>query len=216
MKRRPRRRAADRGGRARSDMLRIGAVAALLLLPSAGLLRLLQRTAPAGLDPVGGPWTLTDGDGRRVSDRDLRGRFVLIYFGYASCPDVCPTTLGAVAEAMSRLGERAERVQPIFITIDPGHDTARVVGRFAASFGARVIGLTGTASQIHAVEREFRVLAVTRPVVAGDGGYTIDHTSVLLLMGPDGRFVAPLSATDSGEAIASHLARYVGAPPDRS
>ena len=191
-------------------------VTVVLLVLSAGLLRLLGSTALPGRDAVGGAWTLTGGDGRAVSDRDLRGRYLLIYFGYASCPDVCPTTLSAVAEAMRRLGGRAARVQPIFITIDPGHDSAQVVGRFAASFGARLIGLTGTASQIHAVERQFRVIAVTRRLADGEGGYTIDHTSVLLLMGPDGRYLAPLSATDSGAAIAARLTQYVEAPPRRS
>ena len=107
-------------------------------------------------------------------------------------------------------------MQPIFITIDPTHDTSRVVGQFAASFGARVIGLTGTAAQIRDVEREFRVVAVTRPLAAEAGGYTIDHTSVLLLMGPDGRYLAPLSATASGDALASRLAQYVEPPPRRS
>ena len=195
-------------------MLRLGAAAMLLLVLSAGLLRLLDTTAPPGRDAVGGPWTLTDGANRPVSDRDLRGRYLLIYFGYASCPDVCPTTLSAVADAMRRLGERAGRVQPIFITIDPEHDSPRVVGQFAGSFGARVIGLTGTASQIRAVERQFRVVAVTRRLGAGQGGYTIDHTSVLLLFGPDGRYLAPLSATDPGAAIAGRLAQYL-APSGR-
>ncbi len=194
-------------GRDRSNLLLIGAVTMVLLMLSAGLLRLLGRAVPA--DAVGGPWMLTGSDGRSVSDRDLRGRYLLIYFGYASCPDVCPTALSAVADAMRRLGARAARLQPVFITIDPGHDTPRVVGQFAASFGAHVIGLTGTASQIRAVERQFRVLAVTRPAAPGAGGYTIDHTSVLLLIGPDGRYLAPLPATDSGGAIAADLARYV-------
>ncbi len=210
--RRPQRRGAGRAGapgRHRSDLLLLGTVTVVLLVLGAGLLRLLGGVAPAGLDLVGGAWTLTAGDGRRVSDRDLRGRYLLIYFGYASCPDVCPTTLSNVAEAMHRLGERAARVQPIFITIDPGHDTVRVVGQFAASFDARVVGLTGTAAQIRAVEREFRVVAITRRSAGAPGGYTIDHTSVLLLIGPDGRYLAPLPATDSGAAIAARLARYV-------
>ncbi len=193
-------------------MLRIAATALLLLALSAGLLRLLGGTAPVGRDAVGGPWTLTGGDGRPVSDRDLRGRYLLIYFGYASCPDVCPTTLSAVADAMRRLGERAGRVQPVFITIDPEHDSPRVVGQFAGSFGARVIGLTGTAAQIRAVERQFRVVAVTRRISAEPGGYSIDHSSVLLLIGPDGRYLAPLSATDSGIEIAARLAHYVATP----
>ena len=95
--------------------------------------------------------------GSKVTDRDFRGRYVLLYFGYTSCPDICPTTLDAVADAMHLLGARADRLQPVFVTVDPRHDTPAVVGDYVKLFGARLVGLTGTEAQITRIEKEYRI-----------------------------------------------------------
>jgi len=147
---------------------------------------------------IGGPFQLVDAQNRRVTDLDFRGRYLLIYFGYTGCPDICPTTLASVAEALRLLGTRAAAVQPIFITIDPRHDTPRVIGAYAASFSPRLIGLTGTPAELEAAERAYHVTVE----VTATG---INHSAVLYLMAPDGHFLAPLPADSSPAVIATDL-----------
>jgi protein SCO1 len=203
------RRANRRRRTARRTTVLVSAAAAGLLLLTASYLWLLGGTTPSNVPAIGGPFTLTQDNGQVVTDRDFRGHYVLIYFGYTSCPDVCPTTLSAIADALDILGPRAERLQPLFITVDPGHDTPAILYAYVHSFGPRIVGLTGTPAQIHAVEREYRVTAV-HEAGTGAGSYTIAHTAVLFLVAPDGRYLAPFAATDSGTQLAKQLARYIG------
>ncbi len=148
----------------------------------------LGRTITTGTANVGGPFTLTDQDGKKRSLSDFRGKYVLIYFGYSFCPDVCPTTLGVVAQALDDLGADASRIVPVFITIDPERDTPSVLKTYMAAFGPRFVGLTGSPKDIAAVEKAYRVYAKKSPIKGG--GYGVDHSSVLYLMGPDGRLVS--------------------------
>ena len=164
----------------------IGLVMALLLIGTGGYFWLSGRT-PQGL-AVGGPFALTDGDGKPVTDKDFRGKYMLIYFGYTFCPDVCPTT---------------------FITVDPKRDKPAIVKQFAAAFGTRVIGLTGSAEQIAAVAKAYQVYYAEHRTGTGPDDYTMDHSSVLYLMGPDGRFVAPIRADLAPDAMAAALGRLV-------
>ena len=138
---------------------------------------------------IGGPFTLVDGDGKTVTDADFRGRYMLVYFGYTFCPDVCPTTLSQMAAALDKLPkDESSRIVPLFITVDPARDTPKVVKSYAASFYPRMIGLTGSTEQVTAAERAYKVYAAKAP---GEGGeYTMDHSSIIYLMGPDGRFIA--------------------------
>jgi protein SCO1/2 len=161
---------------------------------------------PSAEAPIGGPFRLIAGDGRVVTDRDFRGKYLLVYFGYTICPDICPTTLQSVAAALDRLGAKADRLQPLLITVDPTRDTPPVLAQYAAAFSPRLIGLSGTPEQIAAVEREYRIYAAIRP--AG-GGYAVDHSSALFLMGPDGRFIARLDPEASASEIAADLGRSV-------
>ena len=134
---------------------------------------------------------------------------MLIYFGYTYCPDVCPTTLNAVADAMDKLGAKADRIQPLFVTIDPKRDKPAVVKQYAAAFGTRVVGLTGTDQQIAAVAKSYRVYYAEHRTGSGADDYTMDHSSVLYLMGPDGRFIAPIKADLAADALAAALLRFV-------
>ena len=109
----------------------IGLLVAVLLLSAGGFIW-LSRGGTASL--VGGSFTLEDGNGRQVAERDFRGKYLLIYFGYTFCPDVCPTTLTEAADALERLGPKADRLQPIFITVDPKRDTPAVVKQYVAAF----------------------------------------------------------------------------------
>ena len=124
----------------------IGLLVAVMLLAAGGYL-FLTGSQPAGLI-VGGPFSLIDGDGKPVTDQTWRGKYLLVYFGYTFCPDVCPTTLNSVADAVDKLGAKADRLQPLFITVDPKRDTPAVVKQYAAAFGPRIVGLTGTPEQI--------------------------------------------------------------------
>jgi protein SCO1/2 len=172
----------------------------LLLCASAGLFAVI-RSESGGQDAqasVGGPFRLIDSENRTVTDRDFRGRYLLIYFGYTGCPDVCPTTLASVAQALRLLGARGAAVQPIFITVDPKHDTPSVMGRYVANVSPRLIGLTGTPAELQAAERAYHV---TVEVTAAG----INHSAVLYLMAPDGQFLAPLPADSTPAVIATDL-----------
>lgn len=150
-----------------------------------------------------------DGSGKQVTDRDFRGRYMLVYFGYTYCPDVCPTTLNGVATAMEKLGQEAARVQPLFITVDPKRDSSAVVQRYAATFSPRIVGLTGTPDEIAAVAKEYRVYYAAHHIGNGPDDYTVDHSSILYLMGPDGRFVAPIRTDESGTDMAADISKHL-------
>lgn len=188
----------------------IGIMLAVLLLGAGGFLWLAGNAGGAGGMGVGGPFALEDGNGNPVSDKDFRGKYMLVYFGYTTCPDVCPTTLSAMADAMDRLGAKAEDVRPLFITVDPKRDTPAVVKGYAASFGPEITGLTGTPAEIAAVAREYRVYYAEHRTGPGPNDYSMDHSSVLYLMDPKGGFVAPVRADESGEEIAAELKKLMG------
>jgi len=198
-----RRRQRDR----RTLALASGFVAVLLLL-TAGYLQLLSGLAGRHSAAVGGPFTLVAGDGRTVTDRSFRGKYLLIYFGYTSCQDVCPMTLTALAAALDRLGARASAVQPVFVTVDPQRDTPDVVRAYAASFTPRLIGLTGNPDQIRQVTSLYHVSSTIHHAGSPER-YTVDHSSVLYLIGPDGRYLAPIPADDAAGAMAAAVARYL-------
>lgn len=185
----------------------IGLLVAVLLLAAGGYL-FLSGSQPAALT-VGGPFSLIDGDGKPVTDQTWRGKYMLVYFGYTYCPDVCPTTLTNVAAAMDKLGPKANEIQPLFITVDPARDTPAAVKQFAAAFSPRIIGLTGSAAQIATAAKEYRVYYAKHVTGPGPNDYSMDHSSVLYLMGPDGKFIAPLRADEDGPEIAAALTKLV-------
>jgi protein SCO1/2 len=187
----------------------MGLLLAVLLFGAGGFLWLSGNGGNSPLS-IGGPFTLEDGGGKPVTDRDFRGRYMLVYFGYTFCPDVCPTTLAAVADAIDKLGPAAARIQPLFITVDPKRDTPSVVKQYAAAFGPSIEGLTGTPEQIAAAAKEYRVYYAEHRTGPGPDDYSMDHSSVLYLMGPDGAFVAPVRADQSGAEIAANLKKLMG------
>ncbi|HTI83176.1 MAG TPA: SCO family protein, partial [Acetobacteraceae bacterium] len=165
----------------------MGLVVAVLIIGT-GAFVWLSGGGSASL--VGGPFTLEDGTGKQVTDSDFRGKYMLVYFGYTFCPDVCPTTLNEVAEALDHLGAKANNLQPIFITVDPKRDTPAVVKQYTAAFSPRLIGLTGTPEQIANVAKAYRVYYAEHRTGTGPNDYSMDHSSILYLMGPDGKFIA--------------------------
>ena len=163
----------------------------------------LGRTIVSGQIAIGGPYALTDQDGKRRASTDFGGKYQLVYFGYTFCPDVCPTTLALVAAALDKLGADQDRIVPVFITIDPARDKPEVLKKYLASFGPRFVGLTGSDEQIAAVEKEFRVYAKKQPLAGGS--YGMDHSSVLYLMGPDGKLVSFYDDVTQPEVLAKAL-----------
>jgi cytochrome oxidase Cu insertion factor (SCO1/SenC/PrrC family) len=163
----------------------------------------LGRIVTTGAADVGGPFSLTNHSGKTVTDRDFRGRYMLVYFGYSFCPDVCPTTLGVMAEALQKAGGKAQRIAPVFITIDPERDTPQVLGEYMKAFGPQFIGLTGSPAAIKDVEKKYRVYAAKRPL--DKGGYGMDHSSVLYLMGPDGKMISFYDEAISPDELAKDL-----------
>src|SRR4051794_34213959 len=185
----------------------VGALMVVLLLVVGGYM-FLSGQQPAALT-VGGPFSLVDGDQRPVTDQTWRGKYMLVYFGYTFCPDVCPTTLSNVADALDKLGGKADRVQPLFITVDPKRDIPAVVKQYAAAFGPRFIGLTGSPEQIAAAAKAYRVYYAEHRTGTGTEDYSMDHSSVLYLMGPDGRFIQPVRADQTGPEIAAVLTKLI-------
>ena len=163
-----------------------------------------QQVAAAA---IGGPFKLIDQNGREVTDQDLKGRPFLVFFGFTHCPDVCPTTLFEVSEIFRALGPDADRTRALFITVDPERDTPAVIKDYLGSFDPRVIGVTGDSEAIAAVIKSYRVYA--KKVPTDGGGYTMDHTAIVYLMGKDGRFVAPFNMKRRPEEAAEDLKRYL-------
>ena len=184
-------------------LLLIAALAGGILWHESNQVPGLGRVVSTGQADVGGPFQLTDQHGRRVSDADFRGRYMLIYFGYSFCPDVCPTTLSVMAQGLDKLGDKSRRVVPVFITIDPDRDTPKVLDDYMKAFGPNFVGLTGNAAEIKDVEKKYRVYAVKRPLEGGN--YGMDHSSVLYLMGPDGKLVSFYDEAVSPDDLAKDL-----------
>jgi protein SCO1/2 len=192
--------------------LRLILIAIIVLVTAsvAGLIWYLGDTAPrmgqtlhTGQAAIGGPFSLTDQFGHTRSDKDFAGRYMLIYFGYTNCPDVCPTTLSVMAQAMTRLGSDAGKVVPIFITVDPARDSPKALKPYMAAFGPEFVGLTGPMTSIKVVTREYRVYFKAHKAV--NGVYAVDHSNTIYLMGPDGRFIANYVETMGPGKLAAAL-----------
>jgi protein SCO1/2 len=176
------------------------------LLAVIGLTQLprLMRMAPAAA-AIGGSFTLTDQGGRTVHDSDFRGKLMLVYFGYTFCPDVCPTTLNQVGQVYAGLTpEQQAQIVPIFITVDPERDTVEQMSHYVPSFSPALIGLTGTREQIAPVLKSYHVYA--KKAGSGDN-YGVDHSSILYLMGRDGRFLRHFDGNASNQDIAAGLVK---------
>jgi protein SCO1/2 len=151
-------------------------------------------------------YLLMDTHGKTVTNQDFRGNYQLIAFGYTYCPDVCPTTLAEMSLVMKRLEAHAERLQPIFITVDPQRDTPEVLQRYTAYFHPRIIGLTGSPALVRRVADNFKVRYEQHrePGGAADA-YTIDHSAGMYLLGPDGHFAAKFAYATPPSKVAERI-----------
>lgn len=191
----------------------VGVAAALMAFPSAREWLLpAAGVQTMGQALVGGPFVLTDQNGKRVTDQDFRGKFMLIYFGFTFCPDVCPTALQVMAAAMDKLGAKAERLTPVLISIDPERDTPAQLATYATSFHPRLVALTGSQQEIDAVTKAYRVYVKKVPDPKSSAGYTMDHSSIIYLVGPDGRYRTHFTHTTNVDAMADRLASLLKGP----
>lgn len=155
---------------------------------------------------IGGPFQLIDHSGRTVSEADFAGRFMLIYFGFTHCPDICPTELQVMANAVDALGAGEASIVPIFITVDPERDTADHLKDYVAAFHPKMVGLTGSTEQIAAVAKAYKVYFSKQPGTGTDTkDYQVDHTSFVYLMGPDGAIRSVFRAGTSAKAMAGEI-----------
>jgi cytochrome oxidase Cu insertion factor (SCO1/SenC/PrrC family) len=172
-----------------------------------------RHSGASGVALVGGPFTLTDQDGRRVTEKDFLGRHMLAFFGYTYCPDICPTELQVMMAALDTLGPMAEKIQPVFISIDPDRDTPDVLKAYVENFGPRLMGLTGTPEEIATVAKAYRVHYAKAANAASPESYLMDHTSIIYLMGPDGRFVQHFAYTTDAAKLGRELKAAVTVSP---
>jgi cytochrome oxidase Cu insertion factor (SCO1/SenC/PrrC family) len=162
----------------------------------------------SGTALVGGPFTLKDQTGRKVTDKDFLGKYMLVFFGYTYCPDICPTELQVMSAALDSLGPKADVIQPVFITIDPQRDTPEVLKQYVGNFHPRLVGLTGSPEEIASVAKTYRVF-FNRVENSASDNYLMDHSTIMYLMDPQGRFLKHFSYTTDAAALANALAEAI-------
>ena len=164
-------------------------------------------TLPTTSTLIAGDFELETLDGRTVTEADYRGKWLLVYFGYTSCPDVCPTVLNEIGGALNELGPLAAKLQPIFITVDPTRDKPKVLAAYLQSFDPRIVGLYGSGEQTEAAAKNFHVYYRLRSL--GNGQYTVDHSGFLYVIDPKGKFVKLLTGDLPGHQMAQALRSVV-------
>jgi len=185
----------------------------LVILGAGAFLALSLHQRPRGAagtllaSAIGGPFHLVDQNGKTVTDGDLKGKWSLVYFGYTHCPDACPTALNDIAIALDELGPQRGAVRPVFITVDPERDTPEVLKSYVTSFDAPILALTGSREEIAQAAKDYRVYYAKHPEAGGD--YSMDHSSVIYVMDPEGRFTASFTHESSPEQIAERLKKLL-------
>ncbi len=189
------------------------ALAGLLVLAAGAVFSFALRDNPKGAggtllaSAIGGPFHLVDQNGKAFGDSDLKGKWHLVFFGYTHCPDTCPTALNEMALALDRLGNARDAVGIVFITVDPERDTPATLKAYVESFDAPIIALTGTADEVAQAAKAYRVYYAKHP--NPDGSYDMDHSAVVYVMDPEGRFTATFTPDSTAQAIAERLQKLL-------
>lgn len=157
---------------------------------------------------LGGDFTLTSHKGQSIDTKQFRGKYIMVYFGYSFCPDICPTALENMSEAMMRLADIGHKIQPIFVTVDPDRDTVQQLETYIQSFHPRFLALTGTKKALDKAIKAYRVYA-QKVDDEGASDYLVDHSSIVYIMGPDGKYVAHFSHKTPGEEMAFKLREII-------
>ena len=160
---------------------------------------------------VGGPFSLTDHTGKPVTEKSWPGKYKLVFFGYTSCPDTCPTTLQKLTAVMQQLDPKGEKIVPLFVTVDPERDTVKVLAEYMTHFSPFIVGLTGTEAQIKGVEESYKVYAAKQPGQSKDdyAGYMEDHSAYIYLMSPDDKLLQTFGFDETAEATIGKIKESV-------
>ena len=191
------------------------AFAAIMLLATAAIATYALMSAPRGPQSsgealIGGPFTMVNHKGETVTEKNFAGKPMLIFFGYTWCPDVCPTELQVMAEALRQLGDRGRDIQPILVSVDPARDTPKILGEYVANFGEQFVGLTGTPEQVKAMADAYRVFYARVENKDDPAAYLMDHSSIIYLMGADGKFLKHFTYSTDAKALAEGIAKALG------
>ena len=187
----------------------MGAVGALALIPPKHNI-LETKIRSTGKAAIGGAFTLTDHTGKQVTEKDFRGKYSLVYFGFTFCPDVCPSELQVISEALNLLGDKAQSVTPVFISVDPDRDTVEQMASYVSNFHPSLVGLTGTHEQIKAAARAYRVYYKKVDDEMSSDGYSMDHSAIVYLMNADGEYVSHFSYGTKPKDMAKKLLEVIG------
>ena len=185
----------------------IGAIAATTMIPST------ESKPQGGMhavtdDAFGGPYTLTDHNGKTVTDKDMTGSYRLMYFGFTYCPAICPTELSKISAAIKQMGSKGDQVVPVFVTVDPERDTVQAMKNYVAMFHPSLIGLTGTPEQIKDMLKAYKIYAakVNDPQMSD---YTMDHSSFIYLLAPDDRLLHIFKMDDDAQTMADTTSAWI-------
>jgi len=170
-----------------------------------------QTGRSIGSAAIGGPFTLVDDTGTAVTESTLAGKPYAIYFGYTYCPEVCPTTLLDLSNWIKKLGPDADKLNYAFVTVDPERDTPQLMHSYLSSFDKRIRGFTGTSEEIAKIAREYRVYY--KKIPTDDGSYVMDHSSIIYLMGPNGKFVTVIAYQEDDASALGKLRNLVALTP---
>lgn len=189
----------------------ISSIGAVILVLVGGIVlgQLTPRrdTGSPALAGVGGPFSLVDHRGRPVTERDYLGKPTLIFFGFTNCPDICPTTLFELTTRLKELGTDADRLNVLFITVDPERDTPEQLALYLSSFDPHISGLSGTPENIATVMTRYRAFA--RKVPLEGGGYTMDHTAAIYMMNGEGQFTGIMNYQEPDASAREKLRRLI-------
>ena len=183
----------------------LGGAAALVLTRGASN----PNVTTTGKALIGGPFALVDQHGKKVTDRDFRGRYMLIFFGFTHCPDICPAELQVISASLDELGPEAEEVVPIFVTLDPERDTPEVMADYVKNFGSRFVGLTGSPEEIAEAAKAYRVAFSKFQEDKTKNDYSIDHSALAYLMGKDGEYITHFPYGTPAAKMTETLRRYL-------
>ncbi len=193
--------------------IRYGAWAAVALLVAAIsatlVIKYINKDIPAATTAkIGGPFELVDGKGQIFTEKNLNGKPTLLFFGFTYCPDVCPTTLSDMQGWVEHLGPEADKLNFVFVSVDPERDSPDVISDYVAAFDERFIPLTGSVDQIKKVVKDYRVYA--RKVPLDDGDYTMDHTAAIYMLNGDVQFVGTISYQEPEETVLPKIRKLIG------
>jgi protein SCO1 len=174
------------------------------------LLNVPEGVQTEGTALIGGPFSLVDTNGKRVTDRDFRGKLMLVFFGYTHCPDVCPTELQTLSTVMERLGPAADKVAAMFISVDPKRDTPQVLADYMKNFNPRIMGLTGDQAEIASAAKAYRVYYRNVGDSASDD-YTVDHSAFVYLMDGEGKYLTHFSFNSEPESMLAVIKNKIAA-----